>query len=56
MTEAQCATLHTQALAGSSGDLSMDLAKPYVNDFKAADKNADSKLSQAEWTDACKMD
>jgi hypothetical protein len=55
MTEAQCATLRTEALAGSSGDLSMDMAKRYVNDFKKADKNGDKKLSQAEWTDACKQ-
>ena len=55
MTEAQCATLRTEALAGAAGDLSMDVAKRYVSDFKKADKNGDKKLSQAEWTDACKQ-
>ncbi len=53
LTQAQCATLWTQALAGSSGDLAMDKATPYVTDFKKADKNGDTKLSQTEWTDAC---
>lgn len=53
MTKAQCETLWTQALAGSTGDLAMDKAKPYVKDFNKADKNADSKLSQTEWTAAC---
>ncbi len=33
----------------------MDVANRYVSDFKKADKNGDSKLSQAEWTDACKQ-
>lgn len=55
MTDAQCGTLWTQALAGSSGDLAMEQAKPYVNDFKKADINGDNKLSQTEWTDACKQ-
>ena len=54
MTAAQCETLWTQALAGSTaGDLAMDKAQPYVKDFKKADKNTDSKLSQTEWMDAC---
>jgi hypothetical protein len=55
MTEAQCSTLWTQAHAGSSGDLAMESAMPYVKDFKKADKNKDNKLSQTEWTDACKQ-
>lgn len=55
MTQAQCGTLWTQALAGGAGDLSVDMATPYVRDFKKADKNADQALSQAEWTDACKQ-
>jgi hypothetical protein len=55
MTEAQCATLRTEALAGGTGDLSMDVANRYVSDFKKADKNGDKKLSQAEWSDACKQ-
>lgn len=53
LTEAQCATLRTEALAGAAGDLSMDMAKRYVSDFKKADKNGDEKLSRAEWSDAC---
>ncbi len=55
MTEAQCAMHRTEALAGSSGDLTMDAAKRYVTDFNKADKNGDKKLSQAEWSDACKQ-
>ncbi|WBT37666.1 hypothetical protein [Hyphomicrobium sp. DMF-1] len=55
MTQAQCGTLWTQALAGSSGNLSKEKAKPYVNDFKKADKDGDKQLSEAEWTDACKQ-
>jgi hypothetical protein len=53
MTEDQCSTLWTQALAGSSGNLSKEKAKPYVNDFKKVDKNGDKSLSEVEWTDAC---
>lgn len=53
MSDSQCSTLWTQALAGASGDLAMDKAKPYVKDFKTTDKNGDNKLSQAEWTEAC---
>lgn len=53
MTKAQCETLWGQALAGSSGDLAMDKAEPYVKDFSKADVNGDKKLSQAEWMDAC---
>lgn len=52
-TKAQCESLWTQALAGTSGDLGMDKAKPFVTDFKKADKNGDNKLSQVEWLDAC---
>jgi hypothetical protein len=55
MTEAQCTSLRTEALAGASGDLSMDMAENYVSDFKKADKNGDKKLSNAEWTEACKQ-
>ena len=53
MTQAQCETLWTQALAGATGDVAMDQARPYVKDFKKADKNTDNKLSQVEWMDAC---
>lgn len=55
VTEAQCNTLWTQALAGSSGDLSREKADPYVNDFKKVDKNSDGVLSEAEWTTACEQ-
>ncbi len=55
MTQAQCETLWTQAMAGGSGDLAMDKAKPYVKDFTKADKDANTKLSQTEWMDACKQ-
>lgn len=53
MTEAQCATLWTEAHAGSSGDLSMSKAEPYVRNFKTADANGDNKLSESEWNAAC---
>lgn len=53
LTQAQCETLWTQALAGSSGDLAMNKAKPFVKDFKKADQNSDAKLSQTEWVNAC---
>lgn len=55
MTEDQCAMHRTEALGGSSGDLTMDMAGRYVTDFKKADKNGDNKLSQAEWSNACKQ-
>lgn len=55
MTQAQCGTLWTQALAGSSGNLSKEKANHYVNDFKKADKDGDKRLSEAEWTDACRQ-
>lgn len=54
MTPAQCNTLWSEALAGSAGELSMALAKPYVHDFQKADANSNKTLSQGEWTDACK--
>lgn len=55
LTKAQCSTLWTQALAGSSGDLSMAQATAYVTDFKKADKNADGQLSKSEWRSACEQ-
>src|SRR5690606_14076965 len=55
MTQAQCSTLWMQALAGSSGNLSEEKAKLYVNNFKTADKDGDKQLSEAEWTDACRQ-
>jgi hypothetical protein len=55
MTEAQCATLWTEAHAGGSGDLSMKLAEPYVINFKKADTDGDKKLSETEWNAACNM-
>lgn len=53
LTDAQCTALWSKAVSGATGDLAMDKAQPYVKDFKAADANADSKLSAAEWNDAC---
>ncbi len=53
LTKAQCETLWGQAVAGTSGDLAMDKAQPYVKDFAKADVNSDKKLSQAEWLQAC---
>lgn len=53
VSEAQCSTLWTQALEGSSGHLSVEKAKPYVNDFNKADQNGDKALSKAEWAAAC---
>lgn len=53
MTKAQCQTLWGQALSGSSGELAMDKAQPYVKDFTKADVNSDKKISQTEWMDAC---
>lgn len=41
--------------AGSSGDVDMKKAAPYITDFKKADKNADGKLTPDEWTAACDM-
>ncbi len=55
MTAAQCATLWTEAQAGSSADLSMSMAKPYVRDFKKADADGDGKLSESEWNAACNI-
>jgi hypothetical protein len=53
MTEAQCSTLWTEAHAGSSGDLPMNKAEPYVRNFKTADTDGDKKLSETEWNAAC---
>lgn len=53
MSMAQCDSLWSQAQAGSSGDLSMDKAQPYVKDFKKADSNGDNMLSQSEWQAGC---
>lgn len=55
LTDAQCSTLWTQALAGSSSDLSKEQAMPYVTDFKKADTSGDNQLSQTEWTAACEQ-
>lgn len=53
ITDAQCTTLWNKAAGSASADLTMDKAQPYVKDFKKADVNSDSKLSAAEWKDAC---
>ena len=53
MTKDQCATLWTKAIGTTSGDLAMDMAKPYVTDFKKADTNSDKMLSSTEWMAAC---
>lgn len=54
VTDQQCNTLWSQALGSNTGDLAMDKANPFVKDFSMADKNGDKKLSQTEWTNACK--
>jgi hypothetical protein len=53
LDKAQCETLWNQALSGSTGDLAMDKASPFVKDFTKADTNNDKKLSSTEWTAAC---
>lgn len=53
LTDAQCTTLWSKASGGATGDLAMYKAQPFVKDFKKADINADSKLSETEWKEAC---
>jgi hypothetical protein len=53
MTKEQCVTLWTKAIGTKSGDLAMDMATPYVTDFKKADTNSDKMLSSSEWMAAC---
>lgn len=53
LTDQQCTTLWTTAMGSSTGDLTMEKAKPYIKDLKSADTNSDSKLSATEWKDAC---
>lgn len=40
--------------AAGRSDLSEDGAKPYIDDFPAADTNHDRKISNAEFKAACK--
>jgi len=54
LNDSQCQSLWSQA--ASSGDsLSSDQANAYITDFKRADVNSDGKISQLEFTNACKL-
>jgi hypothetical protein len=53
MSQADCMAAWNKADAAKAGNLSESQAQGLVTDFKAADTNNDSKLSQTEFTAAC---
>lgn len=53
MTDKQCSTLWNKARGTSIGELTLDEAKPYVQDFSRADTNKNQTLDSTEWTAAC---
>ena len=53
LSDEQCDTLWRQAQGDKTGDLSIEQAKPFLRDQAKADKDADGKITPAEWTNAC---
>ncbi len=53
MTDKQCSTLWTKARGESIGELTLDEAKPYIQDFTRADTNKNQTLDSTEWAAAC---
>jgi hypothetical protein len=53
LSQADCMAAWNKADATKSGKLSASQAQGLVSDFKAADTNNDSQLSETEFTAAC---
>ena len=54
LSQAECDTLWNQANPSGAATITQAQAQPYVTDFKAANTNGDSSLSQKEFSAACK--
>lgn len=52
LSTAQCEAIWNGA-APAGGDMSAELAKPYVDDFKAIDTNGNGRISSDEFYAAC---
>ena len=53
MSQSDCTSLWSKMDAGKSGSLTESQVKDSVPNFKSADTNQDSKLSQSEFMTAC---
>lgn len=53
LTDEQCSTLWTKARGTSIGELTLDEAKPYIQEFTKADTNKNQTLDSTEWAAAC---
>lgn len=53
MSQAECQSMFSKADTGQSGSLTSAQAQPYVTSMSSVDTNADGKLSQAEFMQAC---
>lgn len=53
LTDKQCSTLWIKARGTSIGELTLDEAKPYIQEFTKADTNKNQTLDSTEWAAAC---
>jgi len=53
LSKADCQSIWSKADSAQNDSLTSAQAAPYVTNFKAADSNADGKLSSAEFMSGC---